>query len=156
MKEVQKGATLKRGMSRLPGVILERLAKHFGITEIYAFGSRAGEIVARVRGESLAPGFSGSDVDIAVQPEPGRYLSVQEKVKFAIELEDLLDVPRVDLVVIPEVDPFLASEIIRGELLYCRDRDKQAENELYILARAGDLARYEQERLDEILLGADR
>jgi uncharacterized protein len=135
---------------------LNELALCFRISEIYAFGSRAGEIAARVRGESIAPGFPGSDVDIGVQPEPGRYLSVQEKVKLAIELEDLLDAPRVDLAVIPEVDPFLASEIIRGELLYCQDRDKQAENELYILARAGDLSRYERERLDEILLGANR
>jgi uncharacterized protein len=156
MKGVQQGTNLQQRVSCLPGATLETLAKHFGLSEIYAFGSRAREIAARVRGETPAPEFPDSDMDIGVQPEQGRYFSVQEKVKLAIELEDFFDAPRVDLAVIPEVDPFLASEIIRGELLYCRDRDKQAENELFILARAGDLSRHERERLDVILSGANR
>lgn len=62
-----------------------------------------------------------------------------------------MDVVRVDLVVIPEADPFLAAEVIRGELLYCSDPDDQAENELYILRRAGDLAHYKRERIQSIL-----
>jgi uncharacterized protein len=130
------------------------MAKHFGLSQIFVFGSRALEIVARVRGETPVLEFPDSDVDIGVQPEPGKHLSIQEKVKLAIELEDLLGAPRIDLVVIPEVNPFLAVEIVRGELLYCRDPDEQAEHELYILARAGDLTYYEQERIEGILSGA--
>lgn len=133
---------------------LKQMAECFRITDVYAFGSRAPEIAARVRGETPAPEFPDSDVDIGVQPEPGKRLSIQEKVKLAIELEDLLEAPRVDLVIIPEVDPFLAVEIIRGELLYCQDPDEQAEHELYLLARAGDLAGYERERIESILSGA--
>jgi hypothetical protein len=78
---------------------------------------------------------------------------VDEKVLLALALEELFDVARVDLVVIPEVDPFLAVDIIRGELLYCRNLDEQAEHELYVLRRAADLACYEQERRRLILSG---
>jgi hypothetical protein len=42
------------------------------------------------------------------------------------ELEDLLEVNRVDLVILPEADPFLALEVIRGELLYSEELDRQA------------------------------
>jgi hypothetical protein len=36
-------------------------------------------------------------------------------------------------------------------LLYCADPDHQAEDELYVLRRAGDLARYARERQDLVL-----
>ena len=81
--------------------------------------------------------------------------SVQDRVRLSIELEDLLGVNRVDLVVLPEADPFLALDIIRGELLYCEDEDAQAEDELYVLRRAGDLAPLERERL-ALSLGESR
>jgi uncharacterized protein len=131
---------------------IAQIAEHFHICELYVFGSRAAEIAARVRGESPPSGpVSASDVDIGVQPEPGRKLPVQEKVRLAIALEDLLDVGRVDLVVIPEADPFLATDVIRGELLFCADPDEQAETELLILRRAGDLAYYKRMRMNSIL-----
>ena len=63
-----------------------------------------------------------------------------------IFLEDLLDVSRVDLVNLHEADPFLALEIIRGELLYTKDADDQAEYEIFVLRRAADLIPYKKER----------
>jgi predicted nucleotidyltransferase len=105
-----------------------------------------------VRGqEALAA--SDSDVDIGVQPAPGRHLTAQERVRLTIELEDLLNVKRVDVVVVPEADPFLALDVIRGELLYCLDADAQAEDELYILRRAADLAHYARDRWQHLLTG---
>ena len=101
----------------------------------------------------ISPKDSDSDVDIGVEPKPGRYLNAKERVRLAIELEDVLDVNRVDLVILSEADPFLALEIIRGELLYCADADAQAEYELYVLRRAGDLAFYARERWQQILTG---
>lgn len=136
-----------------PGEMLETLAKRFAISELYVFGSRAREISVKLQGLPSDPAFPESDVDIGVEPLPGRLLSVREKVELAIALEDLFMVNRVDLVVISEADPFLVVEIVRGELLYCKDLDKQAENELFILARAGDLARYRRERIESILSG---
>jgi hypothetical protein len=78
-------------------------------------------------------------------------LAAEERVELALALEKLFAVPRVDLVVLPEAGPFLALEVVKGELLDCRDYDRQAEDELYILRRAGDLARFEKERRRLIL-----
>jgi hypothetical protein len=66
-------------------------------------------------------------------------------------LEDLFNVERVDLVCLPETDPFLAANIVRGERSYGRDEYEADEYDLYILRRAGDLAPLERERMALIL-----
>jgi predicted nucleotidyltransferase len=132
---------------------LADIARRHGVDSIYVFGSRASEITARLRGPSATQAHPNSDVDIAIQPGRGCHLSAQERVRLASALEDLFDVNRVDLVLLPEASPFLAVEAIRGDLLYCSDLDAQAEDELYILRRAGDLAPYERERWTHIIEG---
>lgn len=141
---------LRSKMGCPPGEMLETLAKRFAISELYVFGRRAREMTVKLQGPPSDPAFPEKDVDIGVEPLPGRLLSVRERVELAIALEDLFMVNRVDLVVISEADPFLAVEIVRGELLYCEDLDEQAENELFLLARAGDLSRYRRERIADI------
>ncbi len=123
------------------------------IADLYVFGSRAPEIVGKVRGQAVPSEYPDSDVDIGVLPLPGQHLSVHEKVRLAIALEDLLEVDRADLVALPDADPFLATDIIRGHLLYCADAHAQAEYELYVLRRAGDLAPYARARWNHILRG---
>lgn len=144
--EVELNAT-----SDVPGLNLqlemEAIGRRYEIAALYVFGSRAEEIARRVRGQAVSSQYPDSDVDIGVQLVTGHRLSAQDRVQLSIELEDLLEVNRVDLVVLPEADPFLALDIIRGELLYCADKDAQAEDELYVLRRAGDLAPLERERL---------
>jgi len=76
---------------------------------------------------------------------------VEAKVRLAIALEDLLGVGRVDLVCLPEVDPFLAANVVRGERLYAREEYEADEYDLYVLRRAGDLAPLERERMALIL-----
>ena len=61
-------------------------------------------------------------------------------------MEDILLVHRIDLVVLPKADPFLAANIIRGERLFSHDAHAADEYELSILRRAGDLAPLERER----------
>ena len=130
---------------------IQTIGERYGIVALYAFGSRAGEVAGLIRGQLGIREHSSSDLDIGVQPKAGNRLSVQEKVRLAADLEDLLGVARVDLVILPEADPFLALDIIRGELLYCADADEQAEYELYVLRRAGDLVHYARERWGQIL-----
>lgn len=60
-------------------------------------------------------------------------------------LEDLLQVGRIDLILLPEADPFLALDIIKGELLYTDDPDQQARHELFVLRRAGDLLPFKKD-----------
>ncbi len=135
---------------------LSKLAKRYGLGAIYAFGSRGQEAAALLQGRLPSLSCPDPDLDIAVQPVPGRRLSAREKVEICLALEDLFQVRRVDLVILSEARPFLALDIIKGELLYCDNLDRQAEEELYVLRRAGDLAYYEQERRKMILHGEGR
>ena len=130
---------------------LADIAEAYSLGEIYVFGSRAAEIAAYLRGESTGFSYPDSDVDIGLQPRRGHRLTARDKARLMIELEDLLGVRRMDLVSIPEAPPFLALDIIRGELIFSADPDEQAEHELYVLRRAGDLVHYERQQRNQIL-----
>jgi predicted nucleotidyltransferase len=93
--------------------------------------------------------FPESDVDIGVLP--GRDLPVGERVGLMQALEDLFGAARVDLVILPEADPFLAANVVRGERLYAENEYRADEYDLYVLRRAGDLAPLERERMALIL-----
>ena len=71
--------------------------------------------------------------------------------QLALEIEDLLGVSGVDLVILQEAEPFLAVEIIRGELLYAEDLNQQSRYELYLFRRAGDLHPFKKERIRMIM-----
>jgi predicted nucleotidyltransferase len=130
---------------------LHPLADRYRLAVIYVFGSRAGEIASRLEGKEAPVVALQSDVDVGVQPEKGERLSSEDRVELTLALEDLFGARRVDLVVLPEADAFLALDIIRGEILFCRDFDQQAEDELYVLRRAGDLSYFQRERIQMVL-----
>ena len=136
---------------------LRDMLRRYGLTAVYAFGSRAAEIAARVAGVSTQAGgvpsadHPPSDVDIGVQPTRGTRLSAEQRVRLVLELEDLFAVTRVDLVVLPEANAPLAAEVVRGELLLCADPDEEAESQLYYLRRAGDLAPFYSEQFRDLL-----
>lgn len=131
---------------------LEALCRAYDLHILYAFGSRAPEALAWLDGNggTLPPG--PSDLDIGVKPAAP--MPVRRKVELAIALEDLLGVNRIDLVVLPEADPFLAVNIIRGERLFADNSYLADEYDLYILRRAADLLPFERERLRRILEGS--
>ena len=132
--------------------LLAALADTYHLDTIYVFGSQCENVLSFLDGKSERPSVpSSSYVDIAVRPIPGYRPSVRDKARLAAELEDLLQVNRVDLVLLPEADPFLAVNVIRGELIYRRDKDRADEYELYLLRRTGDLAHLERERMAMIL-----
>ena len=118
------------------------IASKYGLQIIYAFGSRAKEALDMVEGRIEQVSSKPSDLDIGVKPE--KPLTVEEKVKIAILFEDLFDVSRVDLIVLPEAPVFLALEIVTGEVLYRQDSTFEAEYQLYIMRMAADLLPYEQ------------
>lgn len=124
----------------------------YQVVALYAFGSRSKEALRWVSGEQHALTAGPSDLDIGVRPIPGVRLPVAAKVGLAVALEDLFNCARVDLVVLPEVDPFVAADVICGELLVTRDQYEADEYELYVLRRAGDLIPLERER-QELILG---
>jgi len=130
---------------------LSRICSEYGIADLYVFGSQAAEIAALARNEAVEETRPESDADFGILPESKGIWPPEKTADLAAELEDLLDVPRVDLVFLPRADPFLAVDIIRGELLYTSDADRQAEYELFVLRRASDLIPFQRERVRMIL-----
>lgn len=130
---------------------LENIAKKYKIADIYAFGSRAKEVLAFVQGKVDGLKSDGSDVDLGVRSMPGIRWSIKDKVEMTMDFEDIFKIIKIDLVVLNESDPYLALDIIKGELLYTYDQDEQARYELYIMRRAGDLLPFKRERIRMIL-----
>ncbi len=125
---------------------LAELCDRFALVALYVFGSRAGEIAACVAGRQAPSEHPQSDVDVGALPRRGETLSARDKVRLTQQLESLLGVPRVDLVVLPEAEAFLAADVVRGELLAAADLDAEAEAQLYSLRRAADLAPFLREQ----------
>jgi predicted nucleotidyltransferase len=131
---------------------LNQIVQQYALDIIYAFGSRAKDVEECLATEGIKIFVSPlSDVDIGVKPSAGTSLSIKDKVHLGMAFESLLNVNRVDLVVIPEADPFLAANIIRGERIYCKDEYEADEYDLYILRRAGDLIPLEREKISLIM-----
>lgn len=140
-------------MSTVVADRISGLCRRYGIDVLYVFGSRAREVARLIRSGQRVAAQGASDVDIGVLPQKDVMLDVRAKARLMAELEDLLDAGRVDLVVLPEAPPFLSVDIVGGEVLYEVDPDRSAEYELYVLRRAGDLASFERERIQQILAG---
>ena len=132
---------------------LAEICRRYGVTSLYVFGSRASEIAARVSGEKPVQVHPQSDGDFAVQVGKSSDLGGFTRGGLLMDLEELFELPRADLVFLNDADPFIALEAVRGELLFCVDPDQQAEEELFILRRAGDLEPFETERIRLILAG---
>jgi len=132
---------------------LADICRRYGVTSLYVFGSRASEVAARVSGEEVVPARPQSDGDFAVQITEESCLRGFARGGLLADLEELFELPRADLVVLNDVDPFIALEAVRGELLFSTDPDVQAEEELFILRRAGDLEPFETERIRLVLAG---
>ena len=125
---------------------LTALCDEHALTALYVFGSRAAEVAAHVAGEAGPAEHPGSDIDIGALPSRAGRLSAKARVRLAQQLESMLGGDRVDLVVLPEAEAFLAADIVRGELLAATDLDAEAEAQLYYLRRAADLAPYLREQ----------
>lgn len=138
---------------KVGAAVLRALCRRFGLDALYVFGSRAVEVAACVHGARELDTAQAADLDFGVLPEPGAEVGAQERVRLAAALEDLFEVPRVDLVVLPRASPYLALDVVSGELLCCIDPIREAEYQLFVLRRAGDLAFFERERRHQLLSG---
>ncbi len=151
-RRVRDPACYDGGVPRVDA--LAGLCGRYGVDALYAFGSRAAEAAARLQGACPPDSSPSSDLDLGVLPRPGTQLDAEGRARLTADLEAFFGVTRVDLVVLPEAPPFLALDVISGELLYAGDRDRVARYELEVLRRAGDLAPFERERRRTILAGA--
>ena len=134
--------------------ILEHIVEisdQYSLSAIYVFGSRTEQGKFLITEENGFIRDVGADLDIGVLPQRQATLSTRDKARLTIELEDLFSISKIDLVSIPEANPFLAANIIRGERIYCGNENEVDEYELYVLRRAGDLIPLEDERIRLIL-----
>jgi len=134
-----------------PANALRAVAGQFGIDALYGFGSRAAEAWSFVEGRGAFDATHPSDLDLAALPAIGRRWDAADRVALADALERVFTALRVDLVVLPEAPALLALAAVSGELLYVRDAHREAEYQLYVLRRAGDLAPFERERREHLL-----
>ena len=135
---------------------LAGLCQSYALDAVYVFGSRGPEVSAAARRAAPLDCAATSDVDIGVLPQAGARLDARARARLTMALEALLANARVDLVVLPEAPPFLALDVVSGDLLVAIDKDRVAEYELFVLRRAGDLAPFERERRRLILAGEAR
>ena len=118
-----------------PAESFRTIAEQFGLDVLYAFGSRAVEALAFVEGRGDFDSAQRSDLDIAALPVPGRSWGAADRVDLMQALESVFPAPRIDLVALPDAPPFLALAAVTGELLYARDRHREA---IYQLTRYPD------------------
>lgn len=90
---------------------LAQICQQYNIAILYTFGARAKEADAFMRGqiEQLAPG--AADLDLGILPTDRQRMTIREKIDLTSNLKDFFNVGRVDMVVLPEADPFLAANI---------------------------------------------
>jgi predicted nucleotidyltransferase len=132
---------------------LDRIATDYRLDAIYAFGSRAAEARGMVAAETGLFAGSRSDLDVGILPEMDVHFDAIRRAGLVSALEDVFAPARVDLVILPEASPYLALDIVTGELLLARNTDREAEYQLFVLRRAGDLAPFERERRALVLAG---
>jgi predicted nucleotidyltransferase len=144
------GAIIRSGDIRAS---LDRIATDYGLDAIYTFGSRAAEARRVVAAEVTVSPENTSDLDVGVLPEPDIRLDATRRADLVSALEAVFAPARVDLVVLPEASPCLALDIVTGTLLLARNTDREAEYQLFVLRRAGDLAPFERERRALVLAG---
>ena len=132
--------------------ILERinhLCEDYHVKTFYVFGSRASEVMELLEGARKSLSYGRSDLDVAVLVS--YTLSINEKVDITAQLEVIFNIPRVDLVILNDADPFVAANAIRGNRLFASNSYEADEYELFVLRRAGDLAGFERERISMVL-----
>jgi hypothetical protein len=121
---------------------IEKAALQYNLQLIYAFGSKGKEALLMIEEKITSLSPPTSDLDIGIKPKGP--LTVEEKVEIAIFFEELFDVQRVDVVVLPEAPISLALEIVTGEILYTQDVTYEAEYQLFIMKMAAELSPYEK------------
>ena len=121
----------------------ERLCRDNGLLAVYLFGSRADDGLKLLRGEAVAG--EGSDLDVGVVFPFGAG-SLREVVRIEIELQEVLEPLRVDLVPLDRVDSLFQAKIIDGHRIFAADSTQANLHELLVMRRAADLLPQQRQR----------
>jgi predicted nucleotidyltransferase len=81
-------------------LMLKEIRRRYSIDTIYAFGSLGKELKMFAAGAGHIDLSKEADFDVAVKITPQKSLSVRQKSQLTIDLEELFQLTRLDLVVI--------------------------------------------------------
>jgi predicted nucleotidyltransferase len=127
-------------MDRSP--LLAAACRRHGVAAIYLFGSRADDGQRALAGEPVpAP---GSDLDVGVFFSDPRF-DPRVLSRLQVDLEEVFDPLRVDLVPLQYVDALFQFEAIDGHRVAALDPLAADEYELVIMRRAAELLPIERE-----------
>lgn len=116
---------------------IEEICKKYGILALYAFGSKAKEVVELFSGSKAGGGdLLLSDVDIGVvffQPprEPKQSVSLYKNLY--AELAELFKPYQLDLIFLQQAGIILQFQAINGYVLYSADEDKRLDYEEQVI-----------------------
>ena len=131
---------------------IKAIAKKYGITLVYLFGSEAETGKTYFEGGKVRPRpFSDLDVAVAFEktlPEP-----METYGHLYRELSEIFEPFNLDLLFIQEVNTLFQCEIIKGIRIYARDEFDADEFEEGIMKRSEDLA-YKKRILDRDIMEA--
>ena len=151
--EVQKAAQRSKGMQK----VLADIAHRYRLDLVYAFGSQADAVMALVTKGTAPTRPIHSDADIGVVfagglPPAGRERGITYA-RLCLELSDLLDPFKVDLVFLQENHSVFQAEAIKGHCLYASSLEVRERYEEMILRRAADFRPFLLAYLKEALEG---
>jgi len=128
---------------------LDRICRDHGILAVYLFGSRADDGLRLLAGETVAPAGSDLDVGIAFR---GPGVPFRELALLQVEMEDLFEPLRVDLVPLHRVDPIFQANAIDGHRIAAPDSTAADLYELLVMRQAAELLPI-QRQLEEDYFG---
>lgn len=115
---------------------LERVCETHGLLAVYLFGSRADDGLRLLQGEEVSK--DGSDIDVGIvfrRPLQDIWLLSG----LQVELEDIFEPLRVDVVPLQRVDALFQFSAIDGHRVAVTDQHEADEYELLVMNRAADL-----------------
>jgi len=115
---------------------LNRLSREYGLLAVYLFGSRADDGLRLLRGEAVSREESDLDVGIVFR-EPLRNPRILSRLQ--VELEDVFEPLRVDVVPLQRVDALFQFSAIDGHRIAATDPDEADRYELVVMNRAAEL-----------------
>lgn len=116
--------------------ILDRLCREHELLAVYLFGSRADDGLRLLRGEEVVK--DGSDLDIGVVFRDA-FRDPRTLSRLQVELEEVFDPLRVDLVPLQKVDALFQFSAIDGHRIAAQDSDEADRYELIVMNRAAEL-----------------
>lgn len=133
---------------------IDEIARKYGLSLIYVFGSQVETALALIQGKALPVTDPLSDIDVGVvfagglppaDQRPGIYAGLYH------DLQEIFHPHRLDLTFLEENHSVFQASVLNGKNIYSRDDETRFRYEERIACRAADFRPVLERYLDEIL-----